>query len=490
MAFTKRGSTSVFLTLIFASLIIVASVLIRAAGLSAGRSYGDAVFNMAGRSLLSEYDQKLFEDYGIFGMRSDEEDARRKLLHYSDASLERRTGMGGAVWVLPCSVRDLTTDLNEFSLLDVDVFEKQILGDAKNIIVNRAADMLLSGSGGSGASAGGASGSGGSGGSAGGASGSGGSGASAGGAAGSEGAGDSAAGPRGVVGELGNGAIINALPSQGVSGGGLPIQTMIDNGLPSAEELLGSGSDTLLVTEYLLSRFTCAKTPVPKLASDHSHFFANEVEYIIAGEHSDSKNYSSVKTRLALLRFVMNEIHIHSNSEKMNTVTSIQTALSAVVPPPWPQVLRELIIALWVTAETDNDMELLARGRRVPLVKSKENWACGAGGIAEKVLAHINATGPGRPNAEEAPPPEPIAPEKEEGFLYVDYLRLFLYFVPRDVKLLRTMDLIQLNLKSSYYDSFLIRDHYTGIRYSLYMNGDRFEYTHTYAKQDGSEGHE
>ncbi|MDR1136198.1 MAG: DUF5702 domain-containing protein [Clostridiales Family XIII bacterium] len=471
MAYGKRGSTSVFLTLVFASLIIVSSVLIRAAGLSAGRSYGDAVFNMAGRSLLAEYDKKLFEDYGIFGMRTDEEIARRKLLHYSDASLEKGIRMDGTLWVLPCGVSDLTTDLNEFSLLDIDVFEEQILGDVKNVIVNNVADRALGRDGAD--ESGGGTGGGGTGGGEAGAGG---------------GAGDRAGG--GVVGRLENQTIINALPSRGVSGSEIPIQTLIDNGLPSVSELMDGGADIFLTTEYLLARFAHANEAVPELAADHSRFFANEVEYIVAGKHSDKENYSSVKIKLALLRFLMNEIYLHSDNERMDVVRGIEATLSALVPPPWPQILRELIIAAWVTVESDNDMNMLADGGQVPLFKSSENWACDADGIAGKVLAHINAIGRVGGGEEEEEEPRyvaPVKPEKEEGFHYVDYLRLFLYFVPRDVKLLRTMDLIQLNLKSSYYESFLIRDYYTGIRYSLMMNGDRFTYVQRYAKQTNSE---
>ena len=58
----KKGSSAVFLVMILSALLLLAGTLIGAAGLAAGKSYGDLVFRMAGRSLLSEYDRKLYAD--------------------------------------------------------------------------------------------------------------------------------------------------------------------------------------------------------------------------------------------------------------------------------------------------------------------------------------------------------------------------------------------------------------------------------------------
>jgi hypothetical protein len=72
-------------------------------------------------------------------------------------------------------------------------------------------------------------------------------------------------------------------------------------------------------------------------------------------------------------------------------------------------------------------------------------------------------------------------PADRSGLSYRDYLRLFLYFTSRETRLLRAMDIIQINMKAGYYYDFLIQEHYTGLRYSLKMNGDIYNYTQRYS---------
>ncbi|MDR0570910.1 MAG: DUF5702 domain-containing protein [Clostridiales Family XIII bacterium] len=64
----------------------------------------------------------------------------------------------------------------------------------------------------------------------------------------------------------------------------------------------------------------------------------------------------------------------------------------------------------------------------------------------------------------------------------MDYLRVFLFFTPRETKLLRAMDLIQLNMKMDYYGDFLMQEHYAGVRYQVKLNGDSHAYEQKYRK--------
>ena len=49
-------------------------------------------------------------------------------------------------------------------------------------------------------------------------------------------------------------------------------------------------------------------------------------------------------------------------------------------------------------------------------------------------------------------------------------------------RVLRMMDLIQINLKYLYHESFLLADYYIGLRYTLQINGKAYEFTETYRK--------
>ncbi|MDR0570909.1 MAG: DUF5702 domain-containing protein [Clostridiales Family XIII bacterium] len=355
----KKGSVSVFLVLALASALLVAAVLVRAAGLAAGRSYGDAAFQMAGRSLLSEFDRRLFDDYGLFGMRTDEGEAARKLRRYGDASLNRGSERGrGAVWLIPCAVGEVGVDLKQYSLSDVNVFEKQILDDAKYAVAQNLKETLLPERGGAEGSSGGAEG---------------------------EGRG---AGGRSVQ----NQAVINGLPSKGLGGGGLPIGQMLARGLPTPEELLNGTADGILTTEYILSRFAAANTKIPKLAAGHDRFFRNEAEYVIAGKYDDGANYKDVTGKIKLLRFALNEVTIHTDRDMAARVDVAAEILMSIIPPgPWTPFIREMVAAVWCAIETENDMKLLEQGEKVALHKKSRNWATSPENVVAAILECFEA---------------------------------------------------------------------------------------------------
>ncbi|MDR1572299.1 MAG: DUF5702 domain-containing protein [Clostridiales Family XIII bacterium] len=454
----KRGSTSVFLAIALASMLVVAGVLVRAAGLSAGRSYGDAVFQMAGRSLLSEYDRRLYHDYGIFGLRADESSARAKLLHYSDASLERKSAAGRrTVWLMPCEASGLEVDLKEFSLLNPDVFERQALSDIKYVMANRLAEGLTPAKK----------------------------------APASAAKGD--AGDR----EINNQVVLGNLPSKGLGGGGPSVPGMLAAGLPSASDLLGGSSKSFLLSEYLLARFSHGNGGSSSLAENHESFYENEIEYLLAGKSSDKANIDAVKAKLRLLRFALNEVSIHTDREKMSQASNLASYLASILPPtPLTPFLGEMIIAVWTVLETGNDLKLIEAGEKVALVKNPRQWAIGIDAVPGVIVSYIkgfravegsdvNVLDVKDQAEAVAGGSGPISPEDRSGFSYRDYLRLFLYFTGRETKLLRAMDLIQINMKAGYYGDFLMQEHYAGLRYSVTMNGDDYSYTQRY---NGGEG--
>lgn len=66
------------------------------------------------------------------------------------------------------------------------------------------------------------------------------------------------------------------------------------------------------------------------------------------------------------------------------------------------------------------------------------------------------------------------------GNNYVDYLRILLYLEDREKKLLRCMDLIQLNMKGCYNRSFDLKEYYGGFRFVAVANDRAYEYMEKY----------
>ena len=77
-----------------------------------------------------------------------------------------------------------------------------------------------------------------------------------------------------------------------------------------------------------------------------------------------------------------------------------------------------------------------------------------------------------------------VTPRDEEGCSYDEYLRILMNFIPEKTRLLRMMDLIQINMKFLYCDYFLISDYYTGLKFSMKVNGIDYEFEEKYEKSE------
>ena len=91
----KKGSTAVFLSMILAAILMVVGVLIYYSTKIVSESYVDGVLDLAGRSVLSEYNVKLWEDYGLFAVRGEADQIENKLSFYADSSFRKGRGQQG-----------------------------------------------------------------------------------------------------------------------------------------------------------------------------------------------------------------------------------------------------------------------------------------------------------------------------------------------------------------------------------------------------------
>ena len=68
----------------------------------------------------------------------------------------------------------------------------------------------------------------------------------------------------------------------------------------------------------------------------------------------------------------------------------------------------------------------------------------------------------------------------DEGESYEDYLNFFLYFMDERLKLMRVMDLIQINNRYLYYSDFLLRNYNAGVFFQMKLNGRYYEFNKNY----------
>ncbi|MEL7654602.1 MAG: DUF5702 domain-containing protein [Bacillota bacterium] len=422
IGFSKKGSTSVFLTMILASVIFAVSVFIYQASQLAGESYADAVLELAGRSILSEYDIQLQKRYGIFAVHTNESQTEEKIKYYADYSfhdnalkevLRKRRYMD----ILKLDLESLKVNLKGYSITDIDLFEKQILDSMKTNLIEsvlkeemtvsqRKSDIVLK-----------------------------------------------------------NQQVIHGLPSYGYSKNSLDIKKILDHGIPDLNAIREKGTNDYFVNEYIMGHFF-----------DHANgtetrntFFINEVEYILAGNYNDQENYKDVRKDLLILRTGLNLAHIYSDSIKRN-----ETAVLAEIITPGPEAIltQAVINGIWAAAEAENDLRRLEDGKQVPLVKNRQQWAISlenAVQVNEEKQVHSKNTQSGY-----------IEPMNKTGVDYESYLRILLFFQNREIKLLRCLDLIQLNMKGSYYKDFDLKEYYGGFQFDAVVSGKTYTYVQKY----------
>jgi len=429
----RRGSVSVFLVVVFACFVTVTAVLFAGAKAAAGRSMADASLQIAGRSVLSEYDRRLLSDYGLLAFRGDESRMEDAIVYYSEASLAPKDPLyilfrSGKARTFSQDTRceDIAANLKGYSLLDTDNFEDQIRTAALNGIAGSLIVKDLPG--GSAKSA--------------------------------------TARDNGYGRVLRNNSVISSLPSKGFKGPLFPSFGDVSD-IPKPEDFLSVGTALFAVSEYALSVFGNHVD-----GAKAEHFFGNEIEYLVVGGFNDKKNYSNgftgVKDRLRAIRFGLNNAALLKDPEKMAIVEEIALAAAAITGETFYEAVKYGVIEAWVAAETGNDLVLLEHGEKVALIKTPSQWA-----TQNIVDIWAGWTGEWRET-------EPIYAADRSGQSYRDYLRLMLFVLDRETKLLRMMDLMQINLKGTYYEDFLMREHYIGFRFECVIDGERYAYTEKY----------
>jgi len=254
---------------------------------------------------------------------------------------------------------------------------------------------------------------------------------------------------------LRNKVIQESLPSNDIMGSSIFIQAILDWDVQPLEKIFDKQAKGFLVNSYIFDCFNHDKnSQIDRLDS----FFRDEVEYILYGKFSDEENKSKFKSDFIKFRTALNLTHIYTDKIKVREITALANVLT---PGPAAIGTQGIIAAVWAYTEALNDAKLLDSDKEVALIKSRENWAVDIDSY-EKIKDGV------------------IEPSDSKGYSYEDYLKIFIYLEDREIKLLRIMDLIQINLIGNYDDGFLIRNYNSGFKYSVKANEKKFYYEEKY----------
>jgi len=441
----KKGGVIVFLSSILITMIMVSMVFVHASRSIGGAAYTDAVLELAGRSSLSEFDRRLKDDYGIFAFYGYEDLVAANIHFYASASFDKKIpdefkwGFGTIIDLFRLDLQKVDVSLASYSLMDVNVLEEQISEHMNYIIAQKGIDYIRNKWRNNNQN--------------------------------ESSADDENSANRQSNRELRNRSEIESLPSSGSRTGGVNMALLEQISESSAPDFLNEGLLTVKINEYILSHFNNAA--IQNIKEDT--FFTYEVEYILFGNFSDSRNLEVFRRNFLILRSALNLTHIMTNPEKRELARNISSMFGKFAP-----IAFTAIVTAWSIAEAENDARRLMDGKNVALFKTNDTWALSLEN-AVRVIAEYDDEGE---IIDVHASPRPIrgyvSPKSSSGMSYMEYLRLFLYFQNRETKLLRTMDLIQLNFRGSYYEDFLIKDHYTGFSLSATVSGKKFEYEQRY----------
>ena len=195
--------------------------------------------------------------------------------------------------------------------------------------------------------------------------------------------------------------------------------------------------DHLLVNEYcgdFLRNFLSGKEE-ENLQSEGSGgpektVLSYEVEYLLGGRDTDEGNLTDVIQRLLAVREGLNFVHILSDPGKRAEARNLAAVVTgAAAATPLLLVAAFFIMSVWALGEALMDIKGLLAGRRVPLLKSGEDWSLKLENLLTMGKSREVGTGGG-----------------EQGLNYLSWLKILLFMekiVPQEY---RMMDLMQMNL--------------------------------------------
>lgn len=408
----KKGSVTVFLMIFFSGMLIAISAFVMAAGDKAVSASSDSLVNLYAGNLRAEYDINLFERYGVLGFYSEPVHVKDRLKTYSKASFKGKKY---------AKLEDWGVNTAQYSLDNLDVFRKQIISAGKPGVFK---PKVVKGA-------------------------------------------EQTSRPA----KIRNGAIKGALPSRGKARGGVASGSCLDflkdhRSEDVNDSLLRKGSEKYFIYNYMDKAFR-------NFHNDKNlgkTFFQGEMEYILFGSFSDKSNELKMKTAFIFLREGLNMIYLFEHRE------AEILAFSAISKIP-----EGVIRAAWAFAESVNDYQLIADGKKVPLWKTEDEWAISLKSIfssskerseeqLEKIEEKVDKRHEGMSAGNDGNRGY-IDPGNKRGPDYEGYIKMFLTFVSDKTKILRMMDLVQINMKYIYNGDFLLQDYSEGSSVFIKVNG-------------------
>lgn len=197
----------------------------------------------------------------------------------------------------------------------------------------------------------------------------------------------------------------------------------------------------LLFREYLLDRFSnYGNCQAQEEASSSlltgepgNRALEYQMEYILCGKKSDSKNLKAVTQKLLLLREGMNYLYCVSDGEMNAQAGSLAALLIGWIGiPALVAILKHALLLGWAYGESLMDVRTLLDGGKIPLTKTRDTWMVSLDHLGE--LNELLEAG---------------GSQRQKGMGYKDYLRILLNLQSLTTQKKRALDVLELNIKGA-----------------------------------------
>ncbi len=180
-----------------------------------------------------------------------------------------------------------------------------------------------------------------------------------------------------------------------------------------------------------------------------------ETEYIIIGSGVDLENFQKVYVMLMVTRTIADYISLNMASDKVEKARSIAEPIATFLKIP-EEAVTQFLLLVWAEFESGFDAFSLCIGKEIPLIKKSDEIFTSFEGITkfvEMILSELKtspgADGSGDSGVSPNPEGETQSGIPEIKLDYEDYMRIFLFFVPAQLKVYRTMDMIEADMRKA-----------------------------------------
>lgn len=186
--------------------------------------------------------------------------------------------------------------------------------------------------------------------------------------------------------------------------------------------------EELIFGEYLLEKCGNYTDNADK------NYLKYQMEYILMGKNNDTENLKSVVKKLIAFREASNLLYLLQDEGKVAEADAMAAGLSVVIAVPELQpLIKYSILFAWSFAESVNDVRILLGKGRVPLIKQAKDWKLSL----EQMLFYEDNLSKEDGNSH------------KNGLSYEMYLRIFLSLMNREDKILRFMDIVEMDIRET-----------------------------------------